>query len=368
MFGSKFWEEIAGSVARRWSDRILGPVLVFWGGLMIVYLASIDPPALAVRAHQLITVWQDLRAVNQTAGPFPEQLLLAAGGVLLLCAAIAVLVWLGACAAAVEAFQDPALRVLEGYWPWWLGSVRRVLIRRKRARLTRVTSRLRALANRYAELNADEAEEYTRLDEEHARLPEQLLPTDLGNVLRAAEVHSWQRYGLAATVVWPRLWLVLPSADRDELTGSRERLNATVRFVVWCAVFVAVTLTWTVIVLSARAATGSSSGYLSPLLASVVAASLAWWGYRRVLVAAEMFGDLVKAAFDVRHGDLIEAVGWPPLELHERPLARDRGEELTLFLHRGERPVAQPGTPSPVARVRRLLSKRTPARPQKETR
>ena len=69
---------------------------------------------------------------------------------------------------------------------------------------------------------------YRRLDSELARLPikrDHMMPTLLGNIMRAVEEYPSLRYGLVASVCWPRLFPLLS----DELRLSlylRNRSNA----------------------------------------------------------------------------------------------------------------------------------------------
>jgi hypothetical protein len=140
-----------------------------------------------------------------------------------------------------------------------------------------------------------------------------MMPTLLGNLLRAAEEHAWVRYGLEAGVCWPRLWFLLPKDVREEIAAARSRLNETTRWFGWGLLFVV----WTV-----------WAWWAAPV--GLLIAGLAWQGMTR---AALVYGDLVRAAFDLYHPLLFEHLGWP------KPKGPEDGRRLTEYLARGIRPL-----------------------------
>jgi hypothetical protein len=139
-----------------------------------------------------------------------------------------------------------------------------------------------------------------------------MMPTLLGNLLRAAEEHAWVRYGLEAGVCWPRLWFLLPRDVREEIAAARSRLNEATRWLGWGLLFVV----WTV-----------WAWWAAPV--GLLIAGLAWQGMTR---AALVYGDLVRAAFDLYHPLLFEHLGWP------KPKGPEDGRRLTEYLARGIRP------------------------------
>ena len=64
----------------------------------------------------------------------------------------------------------------------------------------------------------------------------EILPTALGNALRAAERRAGDRYGLDAIVLWPRLHVVMSTNTRAMVNSARDELDLlaglTVSFVV----------------------------------------------------------------------------------------------------------------------------------------
>lgn len=63
--------------------------------------------------------------------------------------------------------------------------------------------------------------------------PNRLMPTKLGNILRAAESRPYDKYGLDAVICWSRLWLLLPDGVKKELQEARSNLNTAARFWLW---------------------------------------------------------------------------------------------------------------------------------------
>ena len=139
------------------------------------------------------------------------------------------------------------------------------------------------------------------------------MPTKLGNILRAAENRPSERYGLVTTICWPCLWLLLPDDTKKEITEARATLDTAARIIFWSILF----LVWTF------------WAWWVPLVTIVVA----FWAYRWALSAAEVYGDLLEAAFDLHRFSLYEALRFPsPNDTSEE---KKRGEQLTAYLFYG---------------------------------
>ena len=87
-------------------------------------------------------------------------------------------------------------------------------------------------------LTPEETEKYTRLDVQLHYFPIRVMPTQLGNILRAAEERPKNQYGLDTFICWPRLWLLLPESIKAELTEARMTLNTGARICLWSLLFI----------------------------------------------------------------------------------------------------------------------------------
>jgi hypothetical protein len=294
---TKFWEEVGKGLGSRWAAQELGPALAFWlgGGLTWLwrwhYAGSWDA----------VVVW--FVQIDSTAA----YLALAVGGLFLLTVSTALARWL----------QVPLLKLVEGYWPWPFRDLRFRAAEAAGRRLARKQERWQELALiPSATRTVAQQAEYARLDAEIARYPvdpRHLLPTRVGNLLRSAEEYPQVRYGLAMSVCWPRLWLVLPEETQTTLAETRAQLNASAQLLFWGALFAA----WTF------------QAWWAALVAVVVVAS-ALLAIRR---AAAIYGDLVCAAYDLYRFALYEALGWPVPETPGEEAAS--GRALTVYLFRG---------------------------------
>jgi hypothetical protein len=231
---------------------------------------------------------------------------------------ILVLLTVAASGFVVQQFDFTVLRLLEGYWPGWLNPLAGWLVKGQRRRFKRIDQQLQTLNRQgLATLTPQEREAYIQADLDLGEFPElgRLLPTRLGNILRAAEDHCAAKYGLDAIICWPRLWLLLPETTKTELSQARQHLNGTVRIWVWGMLF----LIW------------------APLFRVwwplPLGLGTAWLAHRWLIQAARVYGDLIEAAFDLYRLQLYQAVRWPlpstPAE--ERVL----GQALTDYLWHG---------------------------------
>lgn len=291
---TKFWDKLSEGLAESWNSRLLLPGAAFlaFGLLTLIVRFGYAPLAQAL-----------------TTIPAPIGFLLAAAGLFF----IVLSGWV------VQRLSLPMLRLFEGYWGWVFARLSRYWGQRFARQIAALRQRRQALAQRYDQLTPAEQAEYARLDAELPTYPVQaelFLPTRLGNLLRAAEEYPRLRYGLEMYIVWPRLWLLLPETTRDELSAAREALDASARRMVWSILCAA----WVMFV------------WWAPL-AAIAMAVFSYWS---MLADAGVYGELLRAAYDLHRGELYKALRWElPLD-PEKEIAQ--GQALTEYLQRGNAP------------------------------
>jgi hypothetical protein len=217
------------------------------------------------------------------------------GELVLLAVAVTLLAVLG------HPLQLATVRLLEGEWPAWLGSLAALSRGHQRRR--------RAQLAAHEELPEDPAEPITEVQVQAAGLAgtrlrrlyppaDVLRPTALGNVLAAVETQAGEPYGLDAAVAWPRLYPVLGEQVRVITDDRRDTLDSTARL--------SATLAASAIVSAALLA---RSGWW--LLLALVPLAVARIAYIGAVHAAAAYGEAVRAAFDLHHFDLIAALHIP---------------------------------------------------------
>ena len=154
--------------------------------------------------------------------------------------------------------------------------------------------------------------------------PTPLLPTRLGNVLRAAESYPESRYGLDGVFFWPRLFPLLPDALRTAVADARADLE---RQVVVCSLalsFCAVSAGFAVF----------GDIRLAVWLPSVAGSLLlALTAYRGAVLAAVGYGDLVRSSYDLYRRALLKALDYAiPATLEDEQAL---WSELGKLLYRG---------------------------------
>ncbi|MEU7616493.1 hypothetical protein AB0B27_10385, partial [Micromonospora rifamycinica] len=173
------------------------------------------------------------------------------------------------------------IRLFSGHWPalpglTWLG---------------------RQLTARHLRVHAGRTAGDPTLFLGYPRRADRVLPTRLGNTLRAAEEHA-DRYGLDGVAAWPRLYVVLPEQFVAAFSAAATGLEAAVTISVLGAGFAllggglaAAVLPW--------------YGALACVWGGIGVALL---GYRAAARAAVPYAQLVRTAFDVHRFALLEAM------------------------------------------------------------
>jgi hypothetical protein len=225
-----------------------------------------------------------------------------------------------------QPLQLPLVRLLEGYWPGFaepLARARRRAQRGRRARLER--AQLLTADHAGAEDDGDGREARVRAAWRLRKLypPDPLvMPTALGNALRAAEDRAGRRYGLDSVVAWPRLYPLLSERVLAIVDDERTQLDVAVRF---CAVLVVAGLVSVGLLVT--------QGWL--LLVPAGLFVVAWLAYRAAVGAAIAYGEGLETAFDLHRFDLLRALRLPLPATSEEERALNA--QVTAFLLQGQR-------------------------------
>lgn len=197
----------------------------------------------------------------------------------------------------LQPFQVRAVRVLEGYWDRWF------LTAGLAGLLARVQRRRWWALRRRAE-QADGGDNALRVQADARRrlaarpTAEVLLPTALGNALRAGELSAGERYGLSTLSSWPRIYLQVSDRMVNVLRSTRDVLDG------------AVNLCWSFLAL-----TGAGAGALydepSDWWLCGVGLTLAAVAYKGAVTAAQAYSGLMHVAYDLHRFDLLDALHYP---------------------------------------------------------
>lgn len=295
----KFWEALGGKIAERWLAALV-PALMFWlGGFVAWAYTHGGVPGLGGPAE-----WVGRQ-------PTLTQVLLI----------VFALVVVAASGLLVARLTEPALHLVEGYWPRWMSRTWRWLAATLPSRADKRDARWQELRRMIDEdgstLTPEDYTEFLGLDRRQRRQPAlayRLMPTRVGNILRSAESWPYDKYGLETVAVWPHMWLVLPNATKQEITAARSAMDATVSAALWGLLFIGFSVL---------------TPWAALIGAAVVVLALRTWLPAR----AEVFGDLIEASFDLHRTALYQQLRWP---LPKTPDAeRAEGLEITKYLWRG---------------------------------
>jgi hypothetical protein len=298
-------DTLGSRVAERWASVVTPLGLLFvaatWIGLVLGQAHGLDGAMLVDRSAERFGDWGD-----------------GSTGTLI----VAVVVLVAATAASFLAEQAGAL--VERWWlaagpSWWvrlsrdgrLGRWR--LAKGRRGRWREADAAYRAAVDGTADSPADLRSLRGQLASRRNRiaLSEPQRPTWIGDRLRVAGERVHHQYGLDLEAAWPRLWLVLPDAAREELRAARAELAAAARLCGWGVLF---------------AVLGVALWWPALLAAAVLAAK----GWREGRAGAETLASLVEASFDVHLSALVAA-----LRPADGPLPPAIGREITEQLRKG---------------------------------
>ncbi|WP_435589440.1 hypothetical protein [Micromonospora chalcea] len=271
------------------------------GWLAVRDIVSLLVPTLAFVVSVLALVaraagWAETRAWVRQLDGLQVTLLGLAGAATLLVTVLLLQFWL-----------LPLTRMYEGYW----GSLRwaQAWARRRQVRRWELLSGETGYRTMYSRFPLDR---------------EDIMPTRLGNVFRAAEGYTQDRYGMDAVFFWPRLYPLLPEPLRVELAGLRSVIDLTL---------VSATFAGVLSVLVVAFAGAADLGLARTLLLATALLLLFRLLYLWSVSAAARYCELVRSAFDISRRTLLAACGVRlPATLEEE---RQLWQALGQLLYRG---------------------------------
>ncbi|MDX6680409.1 MAG: hypothetical protein QOG94_448 [Solirubrobacteraceae bacterium] len=208
--------------------------------------------------------------------------------------------------------SDPARRIPSGLrMSWWGYQLWSVLRWRQERAYERMSRDLSPAGKR-------------NLDRSFAGGDAELLPTRLGNVLRAFEYHANSRWRLGGLAAWPRIAGLLSDRERD----LHADVETDVMFFLNCCVGSLVMVT-----VIAADRWGDESG-ITGLWPCGVSVGTAYGFYRLAVVAAVSWGTEIRSSIDLHRLELYERLGV------RRPRSfsdeRDIAESVTRLIEFGE--------------------------------
>jgi cobalamin synthase len=302
----KLVEALGAKAAERWTAALFGPATLFWA--MGVTMWLLDHRSWNNSGERAVDWFDTLSGT--------EQVLVAIGALLVVTALDTF----------VRQFTFPVLQILEGYGllvrlPW----ITAYQVRRLEEARAELAPFLQKEAP--SSLSPKELDRYSTLAEFLRRSPAAsafIMPTRLGNILRAAETWPRDKYGLDAVICWPRLWLLLDDTGRSEISKARQELDEAILLFIWGALLL---LVWGWVFFDPLVL------LVTVVVALAICAFAYWWAKQR----AKVYGDLIEATFDVRRGDLYDALRLPkPPTPSEEPKV---GTTVTGYLWWRDTPV-----------------------------
>jgi hypothetical protein len=242
------------------------------------------------------------------------------------------------------ALNIPLIRLYEGY-PWqnsWLGQWRTASQRRRAKVLEEVRQRARLLTRQAREANVDDAlpADFAGLlkdsGEARGEFPKSeasILPTRLGNVIRAFEGYPKLKYGIDAVLIWPRLAQKLGKDAAETIDSAK----ASFDFMLNCSVLSSV-IAASVVAAGLIRHHPFTSTYINIWPAcALFFCVLAYLFYLGGINRAASWGTEVKVAFDLYRFDLLSGLGYK-LEVSGPKDERALWEEISYQFHYPDAP------------------------------
>lgn len=278
-------KEMTSIFGSRFLMHVFFPCLIFWGLLLVVWLAGAEGLSEAIRR------WRGQAGVDQAAEA--------------VCFIVAVYLFSIMLVGKIYAI----IKFYEGYWGFPGSGY--------------LKKRHQQIFQKLAETPGGYDIIYDNYPSPQSRYLDDVMPTRLGNILKNAELYPTDHYRIDAVVVWPRLYGLLPDTLVQAMNLSRGGMEHMLLLSSLFAVFAL-----------------AAGGYLLAvkgvwwlfLLCFWGGLAVAWFAYGSALDNAQLYGVQYKAAFDLHRNELLKQLRkpLPATQMEEQ----QTWQEVCIFLYR----------------------------------
>lgn len=149
--------------------------------------------------------------------------------------------------------------------------------------------------------------------------PQNVMPTTLGNILKNAELYSFDHYDLDAVLIWPRLYNLLPESFLKTFAEAKSSLDFMLVISALSGIFALLSGVYLLII--------KASGGLF-LLCFWGGCLVGWLAYQGALGSAVVYAELIKSSFDLYRNELLKQM--------RLPLPKTPQEEMKQWREIGE--------------------------------
>lgn len=288
-------KEVASVLDRRFLMFVFVPSLFFWSLLVIVWFVGQG------ELHVVVTWWN-------APGIFSK--------------AVEIVVFLGWVFLFALMMSGQSLNILRFYEGYWGFPGANGLKKRGIEWHTSVLKDLneRVDADEKAQRKTSEAYEkiyhcYPLTDDDNF---DEVMPTRLGNILKASELYAKDRYEIDSVVIWSRLHKLFPAAFVEEIVLVRSALDFMLIITTLSVLFSLVSGLYLLFV---------RAEWWLFLLCFWGGLLLAWLAYRSALSNAVLYASSIKAGFDLYRNELLKQM--------RLPLPKDEIEERETWKRLG---------------------------------
>ena len=285
------FKEVPGLLGRRFLMNAFFPSFLFWGLVIVVVIAGQADFVNSLKEWNQLDI--TLKALQ----------------------IIVFFSWIIFFSIILSSHFNTILRFYEGYWNFPLGQL-------KNNRRNLYKARLDDLYNQ------GDKYETIYLYYPLPKHKDNVMPTRLGNILRNAELYSFDRYGIDAVLIWSRLYNLFPERFLETIAEAKSSLDFMLMVSALSSIFALFSGVYLVIV--------QASGLLF-LMCFWGGLFLAWLTYRSALGSALLYAQQIKAGFDLYRHELLKQMR---LELPKTPSEEPKlWEEIGKLLYKDEKNV-----------------------------
>lgn len=201
----------------------------------------------------------------------------------------------------LQAFSHAFVQFWEGYWPKSLWDLYKDLIG--------VNETWNKLKQKRITASKNDQTLYASLQEklffEYPYKEERLLPTKLGNVLRASEDYAETTYGMDVVFWWPRLWIILPEDVKQQIDDSQAPIIALINLATQLGIFTLIGFIYLCIQFRELWGIWACVAACVTLILGLI---LTFLSYRGAVSQAKVYGLLIRSAVDIYRFDLLKAL------------------------------------------------------------